>query len=221
MKELDVPKSGKRGNTVTYKSRFGQITRQHVVPRDPRTAVQVSRRIAFGRARFLWGKLTDAQRVAWNASAYGARTQPRLNQSGSLSGYLLFVSINCNLAAIGLAMVSDPPDPPQFADNPVGQLTITNSKGVIAIKLGVSSTPAQQIIVRGTRPRSPGTTRVDHFVILGLLPAADRLVSDITDLYVGKYGVPRVGSRVFIQTVQQIHGWQDLPNLTSAVVPAA
>jgi hypothetical protein len=45
-------------------------------------------------------------------------------------------------------------------------------------------------------------------------------VSDITDLYVGKYGVPRAGSRVFIQTLQVIDGWDDLPKQISAIVPA-
>ena len=44
-------------------------------------------------------------------------------------------------------------------------------------------------------------------------------MSDITDLYVGKFGVPRAGSRVFIRTLQQINGWEDLPKQTSAIVP--
>jgi hypothetical protein len=50
-----------------------------------------------------------------------------------------------------------------------------------------------------------------HFTILGMLPAPDRGVSDITDLYVGKYGVPRAGLRVFIQTFQVIDGWDQHP----------
>jgi hypothetical protein len=221
MKELDVPKSGRRGTTVTYKSRFGQITRQHVVPHDPRTAVQVSRRRAFGRARFLWGRLSGEQYLAWNNTARGTRTRARLNQSGPLSGYLLFVRINCNRAAIGLPEILDPPDPPRFGRNPVGPLTITNAKGVIALKLSVSGKPAQYTIVLGTKPRSAGTTYVDHFTILGLLPDPDQGMSDITDLYLAKYPVLHPGSRVFIQTLQQINGCQDLPKLTSAIVPEA
>ena len=125
MKILDVPQSGTAGNTVSYKSRYGQITRQYVVPKDPRTSVQLTRRKALGRARFLWRTVTDAQRAAWNAFAHGARTRPRLNQSGRLSGYLLFVKINCNLASLGLPTVSDPPDTPRFGLNPVGQLTVS------------------------------------------------------------------------------------------------
>jgi hypothetical protein len=62
---------------------------------------------------------------------------------------------------------------------------------------------------------------VDHFTILGVLPDPERGVIDITELYVGKYGVPPVGLRVFIQTMQQIDGWQDLPEQISSIVPAA
>jgi hypothetical protein len=221
MKILSVPQSGTQGTTVSYKTRYGQITRQHVVPRDPHTAVQVNRRAAFGRARFLWGRLSEEQRAAWNESASGARTRRRLNQSGRLSGYLLFMKINCNLAAVGLEMLLDPPEAPKFGPNPVGQLTITNSNGVIAIKLSVSAEPAQSIVVSGSKPRSAGTTFVDHFTILGLLAEPSRGVSEITDIYLAKYPVLPVGSRVFIQTVQQIDGWQDLPRQTSAIVPAA
>jgi hypothetical protein len=43
---------------------------------------------------------------------------------------------------------------------------------------------------------------------LGLLPAAERGWSDITELYVKKHGVPRAGERVFIQTRQMIGGWE-------------
>jgi hypothetical protein len=220
MKILDVPQSGTRGTTVSYKSRYGQITRQRVVPRDPRTAVQVSRREAFGRARFLWGTLTEQQRIDWNRVADGSRTRRHLNQSGPLSGYLLFMKINCNQAAVGLEMLLDPPGTPQFDPSPVGELKITNSGGVIALKLGVSGKPVRYTVVYGSKPRSAGTTYVDHFTILGMLADPVRGVCDITDLYLGKYAVLPVGSRIFIQTVQQIDGWQDTPRRTSAIVPA-
>ena len=220
MKELDIPKRGKRGTVITYKARFGQVTRQHVIPRDPKTSVQMDRRTAFGRARFLWRTITDEQRAAWNAAARGARTRRYLNQSGPLSGYLLFIKINCNLAAVGLPMVFDPPAAPRFGPNPVGPLTITNTSGVIRLKLSVSAEPAQHIVVLGTKPRSAGVTFVDHFTILGLLPAREQGMSDISDMFLARFPVVPVGLRVFIQTFQLIDGWEDLPKQTSAIVPA-
>ena len=44
--------------------------------------------------------------------------------------------------------------------------------------------------------------------------------SDITELYVGRYGVPPVGTVVFIRTCQHIDGSTDVPKVTSALVPA-
>jgi hypothetical protein len=221
MKILDVPQSGKIGTMVSYQTRFGQIQRRYVIPRDPHTTIQTTRRKAMGRARFLWRTITDEQRADWNATAGGARTRRYLNQSGPLSGYLLFVKINCNLATVGQPMVLDPTDAPRFGPNPVCQFTITNTNGPVALKLSVSGKPAQYIVVLGTKPLSAGVSYVDHFTILGVLPASVRGVSDITDLYVAKYGVPPAGSRVFIRTFQVINGWEDLPEQLSALVPAA
>jgi hypothetical protein len=221
MKILDVPQSGRIGTMVSYKTRFGQVRRRYVIPRDPRTPTQVTRRQAMARARALWGTLTEQQYAAWKAAARGGRTRRHLNQDGALSPYLLFIKINCNLAVVGLPMVLDPIEAPRFGANPVRQFIITNTNGAIALKLNVSGKPAQYLVVLGTKPRSAGVSYVDHFTILGVAPAPDRGMSDITDLYVAKYGVPRVGSRVFIQTFQVINGWEDLPEQISAIVPAA
>jgi hypothetical protein len=220
MKELGIPKLGKLGNTVTYQTRYGQVTRRLATPRDPKSAVQVNRRTAFGRARFLWRTITDDQRAAWHRTARDRRTRRTLNQSGRLSGYLLFVKLNCNLAAIGRPMVSDPPRVPRFGRNPVDPLTITNTSGVLSFKLSLSARPAHDIVVLGTRPRSAGVSFVDHFVILGLLPEPAQGLSDITDLVLARFPVIPVGSRIFIQTLQHSNGWQDLPQQTSALVPA-
>jgi hypothetical protein len=221
MKELDIPKCGTRGTAVYYRTPYGQISRQYVVPHDPRTADQVERRAAFGQARFLWRTLRDEQRLAWARAASGRRTRARLGQSSRLSGYLLFVQINCNLAAIGLPMVLDPPAAPRFPANPVGQLFITNNNGSVGFQLSVASTPVQFTIVFGSRPRSAGTTFEDHFTILGLLPEPEQGMSSIGGLYLAKWPVVPVGSRIFIRTVQQINGWEDLPVQTSAIVPPA
>ena len=148
-------------------------------------------------------------------------SRPRLGQSGPLTGCALFVKINCNLAAIGLPQVDMPPDLPAFGPNPVGGLTITNTGGVIEIKLTVAGDPNQFIIVSGAAPCSAGVSYVDHFANIGLLPAPTGGFSNITGLYVAKYGVPPVGTRVVIRTRQIVNGWEGLPMEVTAVVPSA
>jgi hypothetical protein len=75
MKILDVPQTGSVGETVTYQSRFGLIRRRKIIPRDPRTALQLDRRTAFQRARQFWGTPTDEQFLAWNTLARTRQTR--------------------------------------------------------------------------------------------------------------------------------------------------
>ena len=220
MKILDVPQTGTVGETVTYQSRFGIIRRQKVIPRDPRTPLQLDRRTVFQRARQFWGTLTDEQFLAWNTLASTRRTHPVLGQSSSLSGYELAVQINVHLATLGLPMLPTPSPVPVFPANPVVGLNITRGGGAVSLKLPLSAQPVQYIVVLGARPQSPGVSYVDHYSILGLLPDPEGGVCDITELYLAKFHLLPVGKRIFIRTVQQINGWRDLPQTISARILA-
>ena len=220
MKILDVSQTGSVGETVTYQSRFGIIRRQKVIPRDPRTPLQLDRRTAFQQARQFWGTLTDEQFAAWNTLARTRQTHPVLGQSSNLSGYELAVQINVHLATIGLPMTPTPSPVPVFPANPVVGLNITRGGGAVSLKLPLSAQPVQYIVVLGARPQSPGVSYVDHYSILGLLPDPEGGVCDITDLYLAKFHLLPVGKRIFIRTVQQINGWRDLPKTISARILA-
>ena len=213
-------KSGKSGTTVSIQTAFGQAERQLAVPRNPRTPAQQRVRVTLGSIASRWRGLTDPQRTAWTALASDTYSQPRLGQSGRLSGCQLFIKINCTLAAAGMEQVVEPPERATFASNPVGALTIINNAGVIALKLAVPRAPAHYVMVLATAPCSAGISRPRRFTLLGALPASAAGMSDITDLYVAKYGVPPVGTRVFIRTRQTANGWEDLQKDTNAVVRA-
>ena len=210
MKIIDVPQSGKLGTFISFKNRYGLCRRPYKVPRDPRTSPQLRVRAWFGRATTSWRALTDSQRTAWMSRA-----------DSPAHAYNLFVQINANLAFLALDPVAVPPPYPNFSANPVGDLAITNTGGVIALNLPVASTPAQYTLVYGTAPCSPGMSFPPRFYFLGLLPGPVAGVSDITTLYVARFGVPPVSRRVFIQTVQQSNGCKDLPKRTTSVVPPA
>ena len=213
--------SGKRGSTVSFRTSYGQAERQLTVPSNPRTPAQQRARGTLGRIAARWRGLTDDQRAAWTTSALKISSQPRLGQSGRFTGCQLFIKINCTLAAAGMDTVFDPPDRPRFSANPVGALTITNTGGDIALELKVSRAPAHYTMLLGTAPCSSGVSRPRRFTLLGALPDPVGSVSNITDLYAAKYGVPPVGTRVFIRTRQIANGWEDLQKDTTAVVPAA
>ena len=69
---------------------------------------------------------------------------------------------------------------------------------------------------------SPAAGRAANspYSILGLLPDPEGGLSDITGLYLDKSSLLPAGQRTFIQTLQQINGWRDLPQTLSARVPA-
>jgi hypothetical protein len=221
MRVSDVPQSGKRGPIVSVNTRYGLIQRQFVIPKDPSTPAQMRIRSNLGRVASRWRTLTVAQRNAWITGARDVPSRACLGKSAPLTGCQFFIKINCARAAIGLELLVNPPELPQFDENPVGELSITNTGGRVALKLSVPTAPTAHVTVYGAAPCSAGVTFVRNFAILGQLPDPDGGVSEITDLYIAKYGKPPPGSQVCIRTRQQINGWEDLPKQTSDIVPGA
>ena len=219
MRISDVPQSGHLGTFISYKTRYGQFRRPYVIPTDPQTPAQLRHRRNMGRAAARWRTLSDMQRAAWIAFGSQMQSGSKLGQSGPLAGYNFYVKINSNLADIGEPQVVEPPSYAQFDINPVGDLTITNTRGVIALKLAVPAAPARQTLVLGTKPLSAGRSFPGRFTFLGLLPEPVGGLSDITEMYKAIYGVLPANMRIFIRTVQQINGWKDTPKQTNAVVP--
>jgi hypothetical protein len=153
-------------------------------------------------------------------AAKEANSNSRLGQSGSLSGFLLFTKINCTLAQFGEAQVDAPPEHPQFPDLAPASLSITNTGGVVALKLACPTDPGANTIVRGSAPVSQGRETCRDFRVLGLCPAAVQGSADITNLYVARFGAPPAGKKVYISVNQFVDGWEDLPVTFSAIVPA-
>ena len=177
-------------------------------------------RRAFGSYAGAWSRLlTQAQREAWNVAGPKVQSAKRLGQSGPLTGQQHFQGINSARACIGREMLLAPPAPVVFGLNPVGQLLITNGEEGVRMLLSVTEPVAEDIMVLGQAPCSAGRTKRRNVSYLGLLPAPEGSVSDITALYVARYGEPRTGEKVFIVTRQQKDGWEGFDQETSEIVP--
>jgi hypothetical protein len=221
MKILDIPQSGKRGLYVSQGGRYGQISRILVIPANPRTAPQMSVRAILTRVTARWRSLEESQRAAWRAAALGVKSVSRLGQNGPLTGAQLFSKINCTLAQFGQEQVDVPPARPVFSSLAPQALVITNTGGVIALKLTCPTSPGENTIVRGSAPVSQGINNLGDFRVLGTCPVPADGVADITGLYTTRYGAPPVGAKVFVRVNQYVDGWEDLPLTFAAVVPAA
>ncbi len=220
MKTLSPPQSGRVGNIVHVVSRYGQLVRQFVPPRNPQTPRQQANRQAFAAVASRWRTLVPDQRTAWALAAANCYTCGRRGPRVPLNGYNYYVKINAARAAKGLGQLDLPPAIPTFSPNPVAELSATSSGGLLRLQLRVPSPPAHDTLVYGAAPVSPGVSCVQHFVFLGFLPPAVEGWSDISALYAARHGQPAPGKAVYLRTCQQTDGWTDAPKEVSALVPA-
>ena len=76
-------------------------------------------------------------------------------------------------------------------------------------------------MVLGAAPCSAARRKCRKPAYLGLLPAPEGGVSDITEMYVQRYGEPKAGERVFIRTRQQTNGWEGWDKDVNDLVPVS
>ena len=221
MKISSIPKSGRKGSVVYLNTRYGKVVRQYVYPRNPRTYEQQTHRSNLRAVLRRWRTLTPEQRAAWCIAAANKYFVTETGGQVRFNGYNFFASLNPRRADLDLPQFDLPPAEPVFRPNPVTELVITNIGGEITLKLRVPSLPAQYTLLQGAAPVRTGVRCVQHFPFLGFLPPPTDGWSDITELYVARYGKLKAGMAIWIRTCQHIDGWTDVPKVARARVLAA
>ena len=221
MKIQDIPQTGKLGLTVTWKGRNGLLRRIFAVPANPRTDKQMAVRDLLSQQARRFDTLTEAQQDAWNVAADGYKSAPSLGQKGPLTGLQLFTRINCKLGLLGQDPVDLPPAAPQFPALAPNGLVITNTGGVIAVKLNCPSDPGDNTVLRASPPQNSAVRACGNFRIIGTCPAPAAGSADITELYVAEYGVVPVGKRLFVRASTMVNGFESLGRQFQARVPDA
>jgi hypothetical protein len=215
------PTSGSIGTETYLIGRHGQVVRDRVTPANPRTSPQTMQRSILATVAARWRTLTDGQRTAWASAATSHQTKPRLGTSGPLTGEQLFCRINAVLQTFGLDQADVPPAYPVFPSLAPQGLVITNTAGTIAIKLTCPTNPGDNTVLRASAPCSAGIARTPRQVLIGTVPTPIAESSNITSLYVARYGVPGVASRLFVTCNMFTDGWESQLVTFTAVVPAA
>jgi hypothetical protein len=221
MKVKDVPQTGKLGLTVTWPGRNGLIRRTLVAPRNPRSGAQQVIRQNLSTQAAAYDLLTDAQQAAWIAAASEMRSRPTLGQSGPLTGLQLFTKVNCSLLAIGNAAVNTPPAKSLLSPLPIDGLEITNTAGAIALKLHTTDSPPDGTMLRACAAQKSGCRRGGSYRLLGTLDSPSNNYITITSAYTDRFGVPAVGKRVFVSVNANVNGYEGIPLVFSARVPAS
>jgi hypothetical protein len=221
MKIQDIPQTGKLGLTVTWKARNGLVRRIFVTPKNPRTDRQLEVRDLLAQQARRFEALTDAQQNAWNVAAAGFRSTPSLGQSGPVPGLQLFVRINCKLGLLGQTLVDVPPTAPQFPVLAPQSLVITNTAGVVAVKLTCPTDPGASTVLRASPPQNAAIRACRNSRIIGVCPAPVAGTADITGLYTAEFGVVPAGKRLFVWASTMVDGFESLPRQFQARVPVA
>ena len=221
MKIQDVPQVGKLGLTVTWPGRTGLIRRIMAIPRNPRTGAQLVIRQNLATQAAAYDQLTDVQQEAWIATAAQMQTKPTLGQSGPLTGLQLFTKVNCAILAIGGDPVSTPPAKPLLEPLPIDALAVTNAAGVITIRLHTTGSPPDGTMLRACAAQKSGCRRGVSYRLLGTLDSPVSNYITITTAYTSRFGVPAVGARVFVSVNANVDGYEGIPLVFSARVPAA
>ena len=221
MKILDIPQTGKLGLAVRWSGRNGLIRRTLAIPANPRTDGQLVVRDLLAQQARRFDGLTDAQQDAWNVAAAGYQSRPTLGQSGPLTGLQLFIRVNCKLGLLGLVPVDVPPAAPQFPNLAPQSLVITNTGGVVAVKLACPTEPGENTVLRASPPQNSAVRACRNYRIIGLCPAPVQGSADITGLYTAEFGAVPIGKRLFVRASTMVDGFESLARQFQARVPAA
>jgi hypothetical protein len=211
MKLKHISRNEKDPSTVVCAGRYGLVSRRRVIPINPRTQRQTEVRWNFADQARRFGHLTNEQIAAWNAAAATYRSHPRQGQSGPLTGLHLFIRVNCKLALFGLEPLNTPPPPPVFPELAPQDVVITNTAGVIAVKLACPADPGDNTVLRASPPQSPGRGTCREFRVIGMCPAPVAGFADITALYTACFGPPPAGRRIFLRASTMVSGFESLP----------
>ena len=124
---MKVPytKTGKIGNVVYQRNRFGPISYPWFTPANSRTFAQLHIRATFGSVSTRWGTLTEEQRLSWCVAGKQKKTRRRLGLCWPLTGFNYFVKVNVVLAYRGQAQTDLPPEDPPRPGTSVPDLALT------------------------------------------------------------------------------------------------
>lgn len=205
MKILDVPRSGSYQAITSSRNRFGQYVRTRAMPIQPRTDAQIFVRALLASLSAAWRALTDLQRAAWVSYANTAARTDSLGQTVFQTGAQSYVGVNLSNNFAGQAVTNIPPagDPPPPIDAPTFVADLSSG---LVLTFAVDPTSTNPYMVSASPPLSPGVTFNGDFRFLQVSPGPlTAHALNITTAYNAKFGVPPLGSKIFVRIV----GWQN------------
>jgi hypothetical protein len=142
---MKVPydKSGKCGDIVHQRARWGMISYAFFVPKNPRTERQRYVRKNFTLVSMSWALLEEPQRVAWRLRGKSKKTRRRLGESWPLPGFNYYMRENVWLANRGQPQLALPPVEPCLPKPDLPLLSRTLSPQQLELLIDSAPAPAK------------------------------------------------------------------------------
>lgn len=194
--------SGKVNGSVFSRNKGGAYVRGKGVVSNPQSVAQSGVRAVFGAISQAWKGLTEIQRDAWNAATSNFPYQNRLGDTKQLSGFALHQKLNNNLATIGEAFITTPPQPQEVAALTSLEPTVIMDEAEMALQAkGTFTNPssvAGKVLIFATPHLSPGISNfANELRLIGVYTIADIVAGkDVTDDYEALFGSLVEGGKI-------------------------
>lgn len=198
-----VDMRGKISGNVYSKNKGGAYSRVRVVPSNPQTTAQSGVRASFTALSQAWRALSATERLSWNQGVSNYARVNRIGDSHNLSGNSLFVSLNKNLADVGLAQIDSCPAPESVESVTVSVASSDNSDQTVTLTLGAIVPANTSLKLFMTEALSAGVaspgTKLRQIASYG---SGDAAALAPTSAYLAKFGtVGAAGSKIFYKIV--------------------
>lgn len=198
--------------------RNGRV-RGFTVPALVRNAFTSIARTNLASMSSAWNALTEVQRLTW-LNANGIFRSDRFGNPVEIKGKELFVLCNTNLLNVGSPTLTDFP---VISIPPVGLTSLSGAASVgggtnVVVFTATPISANEKLLVFATAPQRAGVSRPSQSAYRLIQATAISAASPINIFanYNAKYGVPTVGTKIFIRVVSVAIG----SGLTSAKTDA-
>ena len=189
--------SGKSGDKVLGKNKYGAFIRQAPVRTMPFTQNQLSQQSTFALLSPIWSSLEEADREEWDEKSKDKKIVRMLGNVNIKAGWNLFHSVNLTLLSAGEAIIEKVPvfkHPQSFKEIDI-RIEKINRKKELILELMQAIREDTVLKIYGTKGMSPGIMRPNpnEYKIIGTVGCNTKLMPEgnkicLTECYEKRYG---------------------------------
>lgn len=195
---LVVDGRGKLGGHVAAQNRGGSYLRTKVTPSNPQTTFQTAIRQLFGSISIGWGGLTPSAIKAWNAAVDEWKSTNIFGDLKQPSGKALYQRLNMQAIVANFSAIPLPPAKAEIPFSNVSAIAFDISDASITATGLYSGTDAA-VIMFSSGPVTSGTTFVKNLMrVVSVTNGGAYSPTTAYSQYVGRFGIPVAGQKVFI-----------------------